>query len=152
MVDALQAATAVAESKDGPSSRGGSKVVDEDDEEEPNWNDAKRMLAEIAVADEIDAATLTLQPGDLDTGNGDGDGEQYDEDFEEDDTEYGGADEKEEDENSNSLEYSRTQRRVSESKESVRGGFEVGNITPRLEYEGTTKIRYDHINDTTIGE
>ena len=149
MVDALQAVT-VAHSKDseGSSSRRGSKHETED---EPSWNDAKRMLAEIAANDEVDAAALTLQEGGLDNVHSDRGSEQDQENDEENDNDFDEQADAKEDEYSNSLEYSRTHRRVSESKEYVRGGFDVGNS----EYDalgGTTKIKYAHNNDTTLGK
>ena len=144
----------------------------EEDEEEPNWNDAKRMLEEVALNDQRDAATVTLQVGDLEhihaeereREGGEDVGEQtYDEDFEDedateqdddDDDDLPAQDKEGADENSklNSLEYSRTQRRGSESKEEVRGYFASNSyaLSPRLE-EGTTKIKCEYINDTTIG-
>ena len=159
MVDALQAATTVAESKDsGANSSTSSRRGSKSDDEAPNWNDAKRMLAEIAANDEVDAAALTLQQGDLENINVDrdedrsvevadeDDEEDYDRDHEDCDVD---ADAKE-DTSSNSLEYSRTQRRVSQSKEHVRGGFDVGN-NEQGPLSGTTKIKYEHTNDTTLG-
>mmetsp|Transcript_8829 Transcript_8829/g.15031 ORF Transcript_8829/g.15031 Transcript_8829/m.15031 type:complete len:749 (-) Transcript_8829:311-2557(-) len=150
MVDALQAVT-VANSKnsEGSSSRRGSKHESED---EPSWNDAKLMLAEIAANDKVDAAALTLQEGGLGSVHTDRGNEQDQEDDNEEDENDHDVDEEadaKEDDCSNSLEYSRTHRRVSESKEHVRGGFDVGNS----EYDalgGTTKIKYTHNNDTTL--
>ena len=133
MVEALQAATTIAESKEESHSRRGSKLLD--DEHEPTWNDAKIMLAEVANNDQIDSS-ITLKHGELVTTSPDegGDNQSYDEDFEDED----GADTKEDD-NVNSLEYSKTQRRLSEGRAFVRGDYDNNEGISAL--EGTTKIK-----------